>query len=360
MKFIISIEHPAWAHQFRYIIQELQKHGHDVKVLAVNKDRDLELLDIFNIKYEIISNSDGKNVLDKSFVFISTTIKIFLKSLKFKPDIFIGRASPMMAINSFLFQKPHIIFEDTERAKISLFFCKLFSRLIITPHNFLTDLGKKQMRVDVYKEIFYLHPKRFKPDESILRQLELTPESKFIILRFVAWDASHDFAIGGLSIKDKRKIINTLSKKYKIFISSEKELPEEFKKFQLNISPEKLHDLIYYANLVFTEGASVASESAVLGTHSIYVNPLSAGTTDEQEEKYQLVYNFADMKSDKALKKAWALLQKQNLKKEGKKKRQLLLVNKFDPTTWFVWFIENYPNSEKIMKENPTSYRDNY
>jgi len=98
MKIIISIEHPAWAHQFKYIIKELQNKGHEVKVLAINKDRDLELLDAFNIDYEIISNYSGKNFFEKCFIFLNTTLNIFLICRKFKPNIFIGRASPMMAI----------------------------------------------------------------------------------------------------------------------------------------------------------------------------------------------------------------------------------------------------------------------
>ena len=30
MKILISIEHPAWAHQFKYLIRELEKRRHIV------------------------------------------------------------------------------------------------------------------------------------------------------------------------------------------------------------------------------------------------------------------------------------------------------------------------------------------
>jgi len=30
-----------------------------------------------------------------------------------------------------------------------------------------------------------------------------------------------------------------------------------------------------------------------------------------------------------------------------------MLADKIDVTAFFVWFIENYPDSAKIMKENP-------
>ena len=41
MKIMISIDHPAWIHQFRYIIQKEKEKGNEVTVLALDKDGDL-------------------------------------------------------------------------------------------------------------------------------------------------------------------------------------------------------------------------------------------------------------------------------------------------------------------------------
>lgn len=46
-------------------------------------------------------------------------------------------------------------------------------------------------------------------------------------------------------------------------------------------------------------------------------------------------------------------IQKPDLKREWKKKREKMLVNKIDVTVFLVWFVENYPNSAKVMRENP-------
>jgi predicted glycosyltransferase len=171
MKIIISIEHPAWAHQFKYLISELEKKGHYIKVVAIKKDCDLELLDAFGIGYELISKSSGKNIFEKGFIFLFTTWRIFNISLKYKPDLFLGRASPMMAINSWLFRKPHIVFEDTEHSGFCLSMVKLFSTVIYTPEHFKKDLGKKHQRVKAFKELFYLHPNYFKPSLTKLSEI---------------------------------------------------------------------------------------------------------------------------------------------------------------------------------------------
>jgi predicted glycosyltransferase len=134
----------------------------------------------------------------------------------------------------------------------------------------------------------------------------------------------------------------------------EGELEKDLEEYRVKLSPEKLHDLLYYASLYIGEGSTTASECAILGTHAIYVNTLRLGYTDEEEEKYNLVYNFSAEKTmeKQAFDKALELLGNNNLRREGKRKRERLLNDKIDVTAFMVWFIENYPESFKEMKEN--------
>ena len=84
-------------------------------------------------------------------------------------------------------------------------------------------------------------------------------------------------------------MVTELSKIVKVFISSEAILPFELQKYILNIPPEKMHNVLAFANLYIGEGATMASECAMLGTPAIYVNSITAGTLEEQE-KYGLIY----------------------------------------------------------------------
>ena len=47
------------------------------------------------------------------------------------------------------------------------------------------------------------------------------------------------------------------------------------------------------------------------------------------------------------------------LSEEFQRRRQKMLSDKIDVTAFLVWFIENYPESAKIMKENP-DYQFNF
>ena len=54
MKAMLSIDHPAWAHQFRNIVKMLNERGDDVLTLCVDKDGDKELLEKFGIRILVL------------------------------------------------------------------------------------------------------------------------------------------------------------------------------------------------------------------------------------------------------------------------------------------------------------------
>jgi hypothetical protein len=45
-----------------------------------------------------------------------------------------------------------------------------------------------------------------------------------------------------------------------------------------------------------------------------------------------------------------------NLKEEWKKRRERLLHDKIDVTSFWVWFIENYPDSKRIVRSPKFSF----
>jgi hypothetical protein len=204
-------------------------------------------------------------------------------------------------------------------------------------------LGKKQIRYNGYHELAYLHPNYFTPDPAVLEELGLEEGDPFIVLRFVSWEASHDRGHTGLSLEDKRKAVSEFSNYGKVLISSEKPLSADLEKYRFTLSPEKMHDLLYYCTLLYGESATMASECAVLGTHAIFCDYAGRGYTDEQEE-YGLVYNFYDEKTmgTESLNKAIELLKDPDLKEKGREKRERLLEDKIDVTEFMVDFIENY------------------
>lgn len=338
MKAMLSIDHPAWAHQFRNIVKMLNDRGDEVLTLAVEKDGDTELLDKFGIPYVLSAHSTGKNIVEKGLLFLGLCIEHTWRALRFQPDILIGRASPMMAVASFISRKPHIIYEDTEVSKFSLRICKRLSTKIITPRTFLTDLGPAQERLDTYKELFYLHPSVFTPDKQKLRDVGFNPDEPYILVRFVAWNASHDIGRRGLDDAGKVELVEKLSKYGRVYVSSEGHVPEALKPLLLKTPYELIHHVLAFARLVYSEGATMASEAVVLGTHALYVNTIVSGSTKEQAERFQLLYNFnvGEDRYEKATAKAIELLENPELVELGHEKQQKLLSEKVDINQYYL------------------------
>lgn len=350
MKILLDIGHPAHVHYFRNFMKIMGEKGHTFFVTARDKEVTFSLLNTYKIPF--ISRGKGKTGFIGKILYIFHGDWVIIKSaLKFKPNIFLSFGSSYAAHAAFILRIPHITLDDTEHAVLEHIMCFPFSSVILTPDSYLKDLGKKQLRYNGFIELCHLHPKYFIPDSSILKTLGLNIEDKFVIIRFVSWQASHDFGAAGLDFNTKLKLVNELSKYAKVFISCEGDLPEEFEKNRLNIPPEKMHDVLSFASLYIGEGATMASESAVLGTPAIYVNSLVLGYCNDEEKKYHLIFNYRN--SDGVINKAIELINTPNLKKQWHQLAEAMIEDRIDVTAFIVWFVENYPGSYKKMKENP-------
>ena len=349
MRILLDIGHPAHVHYFRHFIRIMESKGHLFFITARNKEVTFDLLNKYKIPF--ISRGSGKTGLIGKIVYIFQGNWIILKAaLKFKPDLFLSFGSTYPAHVAFLLRKPHITFDDTEHAVLEHIMCFPFSSTILTPESYSKNLGKKQIRFSGFIELCSLHPKYYKADISVLENLGLSIGDKFVLLRFVSWNASHDFQIKGIDNSTKIKLVDEFSKYMKVFISSEGDLPAKLEKYRLPISPEKIHDVLSLATLYIGEGATMASECAILGTPAIYVNELNAGTLKEQAH-YGLLLNLRN--SDNLIEEAINLIHRNNIKEEWQERREKMLKEKIDVTAFMVWFVENYPISFNIMKTNP-------
>jgi len=353
MRILFNVAHPAQVHLFRNALQTLMDHGHECRITAINKEVSLKLLDSFGFDYDAIGRA-RPTPFGKGLELLRIDAKLLQIARSFHPDLLVGGVgNAYVAHVGKLIRKPSIIFDDTEHAAIQHHLTDPFVSAICTPSCYTKDLGEKQVRYNGYHELAYLHPNRFTPDPTVLTELGLTEGDPFTIVRFVSWQASHD--VGQHGIRNKVGLVKALEEYGRVLITSEGALPEELRAYQIRVSPEKLHDLLYYATLYVGEGGTTASECAVLGTHAIYVNTLPLGYIAEEDEKYHLVSDFSgrDCTDETVLAEARRLLQNPDLRKEGKQKATTLVQDKIDVTAFMVWFIEHYPESVDLMKSQP-------
>ena len=344
-KVIFDIGHPAQVHNFKNIYWDLEQRGW--KGLFVTKDKEIcvELLEKYNLPF-VILGKNRKGILKKIAFLIKDIFKFYGIVKRFKPDIVLNRMSLHSTLICKILKIGQISLADTEKS-LNLSF---LTDTILTATSFKKDFGDKHLRYRANIELFYLHPNWFQADSSIYDLLKIKKEQDYVIIRFVSWDAHHDIGQKGFSHEQKIKLVEKLSKKMEVFISSEIELPPKLEKYQITIPVERIHDALYFASLYIGEGASMASESAMLGTPAIYVNSLNGAGIFKELEEEGLFYIITN--GEEATLKAIDTVNNRS-KEFYISKKEAYLKKKIDVTAFTIWFIENYPKSIKIVKDNP-------
>ena len=349
MRIFIDIGHPAHVHYFRYIITKLKMDGHDIFITARNKDVTHQLLDNYNIPFTS-RGSGSDSLIGKFFYLLKANLLLFRLAKDFNPDLFLSFASPYASHVSSMIRKPHIAFTDTEHAKLGIFSFLPFTDIVFTPEVYKSDYGVKHFRFHGYMEQCYLQKQYFEPNNDIIKKLHLKENDKYVIIRLVSWKASHDIGQKGFSLGYLRQLIELIEDQAKVFLSVEGEIPSDLENYKLSIDPTDIHSILYHAELFIGEGATMASECAVLGTPSIYVNSLSAGSLEDQA-KENLIHMFHS--TDGVIEKAQEILGDDKYKARQKNICDKALENKIDVNKLIEWFILNYPDSSRKLQENP-------
>lgn len=348
MKILIDIGHPGHVHLFRNFAYKMIEKGHEFLFTCREKEFEIELLKAANLPF-VSFGKKYNTTFGKILGLVKFDFLECIQGLRFKPDIFMSHGSPYAAHASTILRKPHISLEDSgnwEQMKLYL----PFTSCVLTPDVLFENLGAKQIRYQSYHELAYLHPNYFTTTGGQNSILNLDKNEKYVIVRFVSWNASHDRGHNGFSETEKERIIDYLSSRYKVFITSEGYLPKKYHSYRIQIAPEDIHQVLAGAELFVGEGATMAAESGVLGTPSIYVNSIRRSYNEDQE-KYGLVFNFQDEQG--VLEKIKEIESIPNRKKTFADRRLKLLEDKIDITAFMVWFIENYPKSKEDIIKNP-------
>lgn len=354
MNILIDINHPAHVHLFRNVYALLTERGNKVLVVVKEIPSAIRLLELYGIPYLNIGKKDdaiAKKGIDQ-LVYARRILKIVRQH---HIDIGAGTSINLPHVSKISSMKSIILDDDDDEVEpLFVKFGHPFADVILSPAD-TPRKSKKTLYVNAYHELSYLHPNRFTPDSSVLEDAGVKYGEPYFVLRFNAFKAHHDVGVVGLTIENKRRLVDYLKTQGKVFITTERDIDDEFKPYQLKVSPEKAHSLMYYATMLVGDSQTMTSEAAVLGTPAIRCNTFVGRIhyLEEEEHKYGLTYGFRPDQSEEMFKKIEELLAMPNLKEEWQRRRQKMLSEKIDYSLFLTWFIENYPESRKVMQENP-------
>jgi len=269
MKYLFELNHPKHYYQFKYVMLKLREDGHTVKVVARDKDVLLKVLQEEKIDYEVF----GKH-RKKMYAKVLGTLPLLLSYNKiirrFKPDVIVSKASFYSVVLAKLNKAKSVIFPDSEVVKVTNKYVVPLATKVVTPGCFGLDYGEKHIRIKGIFEDCYLAPSIFTPDDSVVGQFQL--ERPYAVFRFVGWFANHDVGNNGFTVEQKVQMVYEVEKHMKVYISSEKTLPDELKHCQLPVPASLIHHVLAFADLYLGDSQTMSTEAALLGTPAIRSN----------------------------------------------------------------------------------------
>ena len=337
MDIVVGLGHPAHVHFYRNPINELETRGHEVHVVTKKRPLAIDLLNAYNIEHEVAGRwrIQHHNRLKTGLSFFSFEFDVINAVGKYNPDVVTGIGNIPLAHASSIFDCTSVIFTDTEHASFANSITFPFADYIYTPEFCRSDIGPKHRKYPSYHELAYLHPTRFTPDPNVLDKIGLNEDDRFVILRTVDWNAIHD--VGDSGIDCIHDIVEGFERRgTNVLITAEGEIPEPLTDRRISIESHRIHNLMYYADLYIGESATMATESAVLGTPAIYISTYECGNTNELDEQYGLVFNYHnDERQQDAFERAISILEDYSTE-EWERRRKRMLEDRIDLTPFIV------------------------
>jgi predicted glycosyltransferase len=357
MKYLFHLGHPAHFHLFKYTIFHLKSKGHKVDVLIKKKDVLESLLINSNLDYiNILPDGRKDSKLGIAIGQLKQDFKVLIHCISNRPDLLIGTSVAISHVGKILGIPSINVNEDD--AEVVPLYAKLaypWASCILAP--FSCSVGKwtdKKISYFSYHELAYLHPNRFSPNPEVVKKY-LGNDFNYFVIRFASLKAHHDEGVKGIDFRLAEKIIKILQPHGRVLITSEVFLPSNLEPYRMNINPLDMHDMLAFSKMYIGDSQTMAAEAGVLGVPFIRFNDFVGKISylRDLEEVYKLGFGIPSNKPDLLLKKIHELLELSNCNEIFLERKNQLINDKLDATSFFIWFIENFPRSQKIMKENP-------
>jgi len=345
MGFLIEINHPGQVHLLRNVIDKLHRSNSNFIIITKNDKSITDLLNVYKISF-INIGSKGKGTFGKLFKQFVFTYRAFVIAKKNNLHKGLGSSFTNDLLTIFIrdFKSIHLSDDDEEMVPFITKYSYPFASVIVAPDCIrFQKFKQKVVSYSGYHELAYLHPNYFTPDPSVLKDLEIKDGEKFFILRFVAFHGHHDVGHIGITLHQKRELINYLNQFGKVFITSENDIDGEFEKYRISIRPDKIHSVLYYASAFIGDSQTMTSEAAITGTPAFKCNTFAGklAVPNELENKYDLCYSFQPNEFQNLIIKLKVILKDPSSKEKWNQKVKNMWKDKIDVSAFIYDYIQN-------------------
>ena len=342
MRILVDLTHPGDVHFFRRAIDIWRQRDHTVLITARRKDLTVDLLRRMGLEHEDLGEARS-GLLGLGVELFARSYRLCRRVREFRPDVMTTTAGTFVAQASWVCRVPSVVFYDTENATLSNLITYPVCTAVVTPACYYGRVpARKHVTYAGYQELAYTHPRSFTADPARLADFGLSRDEPFIFVRLVSWGAAHDTLDHGFT--EIEAAIAELQRFGRVVISAEGPLPPALEPYRLNGPLEHVHHVLAFARLFIGESATMASESATLGTPAIFVSTTGRGYTDDQERRYGMTYTFRDRRTAQrdGMAKALEILADPDSKEQWARKRERMLADMIDVSEFVVTLVESY------------------
>jgi len=288
MRLLVDVLHPAHVHFFRHLAETTRAEGGEVYFTARQKDVTIELLEAYDLPYEVLTRIGGgfAGLVREMAV---RTAKLTRRVRSFEPDLMLGIMGPVIAPVGRITGVPSWVYYDTETARLTNTYAYRLAHRVYLPECYHGAAPDSARRYPGFHELGYLHPDRFTVDRSIRAEVGVGPDEPFAVVRIVSWEASHD--VGDTGFSDASAFVRRLAGKIRVVVTGERGVPDDLRPYALNMPPHRIHHLLAEADLYVGEGATMGAEAAILGTPAVFVHTARLGYMLELEDRWSLLWN---------------------------------------------------------------------
>lgn len=354
-RIAIFLGHPSHYHFFKNTVGILKSKGFEIDLLVRNKDIIKDLLDEAGTDYYLVRKNKrkGKSKVTMALSYMLSEWRTFCRLISKRPALciaggaFVGKCLRIPVVDCCE--------DDADLISIYAKLVYPYVSAILSPVSCNNGKwNKKTINFYGYKKLAYLHPNHFQPDLNVVKKY-ITTDRPYFIMRFSDFQAYHDNGYKGIDPEIAKNIIAILDKYGNVYITSERELDPELEKYRLVINPTDIHHVLAFAELYIGDSQSMAVEAAMLGVPCVRYNAWvgTVGVMIELEEKYHLMRSVKAGNPEVLYQTIIEMLATPGLREQFQEFRRKMLSEKIDVTAFLVWFIEHYPESKSIMKNNP-------
>ena len=271
MKILVDVHHPVDINFFKNAIGILAtKYDCHVEIAVQPRGKivpilERELPQYHSVRIGTHRKSFAGKIYDAGVRFLGFVS--YLRRGGF--DLAAGFGGISLCHATYVLGKPSVIFDDDPEFGLGFYPYKPFATRLVMPQH-IPAHGRNLVTYRGFKELAYVHPNFFKPDQTALQEYGLSPGSYVFVREVSNISMNYTHLEEGRLVDDCRRL---RSLGLNVVLSLEdKSLTDRFAPHCIILQEPvgDIYSLMHFALLAISSGDSMAREACVTGTPVIY------------------------------------------------------------------------------------------